>query len=108
MNQNLLITIFSLTIILLISPVSGQRPDKLTYNGKIYQVTEIVEVNGQNATLKTTEVQKDGTKKLVTIPIRFLSTRFKLKAESIQKGTGKFQTALSVISGNASETIMAS
>ena len=104
MNQNLLITIFSLTILLLISPVSGQRPDKLTYKGKIYQVTEIVEVNGQNATLKTTEVQKDGTKKLVTIPIRFLSTRFKLKAESIQKGTGKFQTALSVVLGNASET----
>jgi len=104
MNQNLLITIFSLTILLLISPVSGQRPDKLTYKGKTYQVTEIVEVNGQNATLKTTEVQKDGTEKLVTIPIKFLSTRFKLKAESIQKGTGKFQTALSVISGNASET----
>lgn len=104
MNQYLLITIFSLTIILLFSPVYGQRPDKLTYQGKIYQVTEIVEVNGQNATLKTTEVQKDGTKKLVTIPIKFLSTRFKLKAESIQKGTGKYQTALSVLSGNASET----
>ena len=104
MNQYLLITIFSLTIILLFSPVYGQRPDKLTYQGKIYQVTEIVEVNGQNATLKTTEVKKDGTKKLVTIPIKFLSTRFKLKAESIQKGTGKYQTALSVLSGNASET----
>ena len=104
MNQYLLITIFSLTIISLFSPVYGQRPDKLSYQGKIYQVTEIVEVNGQNATLKTTEVQKDGTKKLVTIPIKFLSTRFKLKAESIQKGTGKYQTALSVLSGNASET----
>ena len=104
MNQYLLITIFSLTIISLFSPVYGQRPDKLTYQGKIYQVTEIVEVNGQNATLKTTEVQKDGTKKLVTIPIKFLNTRFKLKAESIQKGTGKYQTALSVLSGNASET----
>ena len=104
MNQYLLITIFSLTIISLFSPVYGQRPDKLTYQGKIYQVTEIVEVNGQNATLKTTEVQKDGTKKLVTIPIKFLSTRFKLKAESIQKGTGKYLTALSVLSSNASET----
>ena len=104
MNQYLLITILSLIIISLFSPVYGQRPDKLTYQGKIYQVTEIVEVNGQNATLKTTEVQKDGTKKLVTIPIKFLNTRFKLKAESIQKGTGKYQTALSVISGNASET----
>lgn len=83
----------------------AQRPERISYKGKSYQVTQIIEINGQNATLRTTD------NKSITVPIRFLTTRLKGQVEKLQKqmkaGAGKAQTSLSVISANASETEIA-
>lgn len=92
-------------IIFMINSAPAQRPERVSYNGNSYQVTDIVEVKGSNATLRTTD------NKVITLPIRFLSSRLKVKAEAIQKrmksGAGKGPTSLSVISDNASETEIA-
>ncbi|MED5259876.1 MAG: hypothetical protein VYC72_08550, partial [Verrucomicrobiota bacterium] len=89
----------------MINSAPAQRPERVSYNGNSYQVTDIVEVKGSNATLRTTD------NKVITLPIRFLSSRLKVKAEAIQKrmksGEGKGPTSLSVISDNASETEIA-
>ena len=89
----------------MINSAPAQRPERVSYNGNSYQVTDIVEVKGSNATLRTTD------NKVITLPIRFLSSRLKVKAEAIQKrmksGAGKGPTSLSVISDNASETEIA-
>lgn len=103
MNQNFLINICILSTILVLSPASAQRPETLRYSGNSYQVAEVVEVKGSNATLRTTN------NKLITVPIRFLSSRLKVKAENIVKKSklgaeGNKQTSLSVIAANASDT----
>ena len=63
----------------MINSAPAQRPERVSYNGNSYQVTDIVEVKGSNATLRTTD------NKVITLPIRFLSSRLKVKAEAIQK-----------------------
>ena len=103
MNQNFLINICILLTILILSPASAQRPETLRYSGNSYQVAEVVEVKGDDATLRTTN------NKLITVPIRFLSSKLKVKAENIAKksklsGEGNEQTSLSVIAANASDT----
>jgi hypothetical protein len=103
MNQNFLINICIFLTILILSPASAQRPETLRYNGNSYQVAEVVEVKGSNATLRTTN------NKLITVPIRFLGSKLKVKAENIAKksklsGEGNKQTSLSVITANASDT----
>ena len=57
----------------------AQRPERISYGGKSYQVTQIIEINGQNATLRTTD------NKSITVPIRFLTTRLKGQVEKLQK-----------------------
>ena len=79
MNKNFLIKTYILLAILILSPASAQRPERLRYNGNSYQVAEVVEVKGENATLRTTN------NKRITVPIRFLSSRLKIKAENIAK-----------------------
>ena len=103
MNKNFLIKTYILLAILILSPASAQRPERLSYNGNSYQVAEVVEVKGENATLRTTK------NKLITVPIRFLSSRLKVKAENIVKKSklgveGNKKTSLSVIAANASDT----
>ena len=88
MNQNFLINICILLTILVLSPASAQRPETLRYSGNSYQVAEVVEVKGSNATLRTTN------NKLITVPIRFLSSRLKVKAENIVKKSKLLMTFL--------------
>ena len=105
MNQKTFLHLLIIIIICMIDSSPAQRPERISYGGKSYQVTQIIEINGQNATLRTTD------NKSITVPIRFLTTRLKGQVEKLQKqmktAAGKAQTKLSVISANASETEIA-
>ena len=105
MNQKTFLNLLIIIIIFMIDSSPAQRPERISYKGKSYQVTQIIEINGQNATLRTTD------NKSITVPIRFLTSRLKGQVEKLQKqmkaGAGKAQTSLSVISANASETEIA-
>jgi hypothetical protein len=84
----------------------AQRPERLSYKGKSYQIVEIVEVKDDKASLRTTD------NKTITIPVRFLSSRLRAKAENLQKRLDKIRnsngsTSLSVVKANASETEIA-
>ncbi len=105
MNEKTFLNLLIIIIIFMIDSSPAQRPERISYKGKSYQVTQIIEINGQNATLRTTD------NKSITVPIRFLTSRLKGQVEKLQKqmkaGAGKAQTSLSVISANASETEIA-
>ena len=105
MTQKTFLHLLIIIIICMINSSPAQRPERISYGGKSYQVTQIIEINGQNATLRTTD------NKSITVPIRFLTTRLKGQVEKLQKqmktAAGKAQTKLSVISANASETEIA-
>ncbi len=98
--------ILSATLFFCIAMSSAQRPERLSYKGKSYQIVEIVEVKDDKASLRTTD------NKTITIPVRFLSSRLRAKAENLQKRLDKIRnsngsTSLSVVKANASETEIA-
>ena len=71
MNEKTFLNLLIIIIIFMIDSSPAQRPERISYKGKSYQVTQIIEINGQNATLRTTD------NKSITVPIRFLTTRLK-------------------------------
>ncbi|NCG27409.1 MAG: hypothetical protein GWP42_07695 [Verrucomicrobiales bacterium] len=98
--------ILSATLFFCIALSSAQRPERLSYKGNSYQIVEIVEVKDDKASLRTTD------NKTITIPVRFLSSRLRAKAENLQKRLDKIRnsndsTSLSVVKANASETEIA-
>ncbi len=98
--------ILSATLFFCITMSPAQRPERLSYKGKSYQIVEIVEVKDDKASLRTTD------NKTITIPVRFLSSRLRAKAENLQKRLDKIRnsngsTSLSVVKANASETEIA-
>ena len=98
--------ILSATLFFCIAMSSAQRPERLSYKGKSYQIVEIVGVKDDKASLRTTD------NKTITIPVRFLSSRLRAKAENLQKRLDKIRnsngsTSLSVVKANASETEIA-
>ena len=98
--------ILSATLLLFIVLGSAQRPERLSYKGKTYQIVEILGVKDDKASLRTTD------NKTITIPVRFLSSRLRAKAENLQKRLDKIKdsntgTSLSVVRANASETEIA-
>jgi hypothetical protein len=98
--------IISAALFFCIAMSSAQRPERLSYKGKSYQIVEIVDVKDDKASLRTTD------NKTITIPVRFLSSRLRAKAENLQKRLDKIRnsndsTSLSVVKANASETEIA-
>ncbi|MEO1859044.1 MAG: hypothetical protein ABGZ19_04035, partial [Verrucomicrobiales bacterium] len=98
--------ILSAAVFFCIAMSSAQRPERLSYKGKSYQIVEIVDVKDDKASLRTTD------NKTITIPVRFLSSRLRAKAENLQKRLNKIRnsnasTSLSVVKANASETEIA-
>ena len=71
--------ILSATLFFCIALGSAQRPERLSYKGKSYQIVEILGVKDDQASLRTTD------NKTITIPVRFLNSRLRAKAENLQK-----------------------
>ena len=71
--------ILSATLLLCMVLGSAQRPERLSYKGKTYQIVEILGVKDDKASLRTTD------NKTIAIPVRFLSSRLRAKAENLQK-----------------------
>ena len=98
--------ILSATLFSSIALSSAQRTERLSYKGTTYQIIEILDVKDDNASLRTTD------NKTITVPVRFLSSRLRVKAENLQKRLEKIRnsntaTTLSVVKANASETEIA-
>ena len=98
--------ILSATLFSCIALSSAQRTERLSYKGTTYQIIEILDVKDDKASLRTTD------NKTITVPVRFLSSTLRVKAENLQKRLGKIRnsntaTTLSVVKANASETEIA-